>query len=254
MNDSHSPHDDASANAGHSHDPHAHASEAAAASSEERAASANDPHEYAHKRIFTTGEAAAICKVSQQTIIRCFDNGRLTGFKVPGSKFRRIPREELVRFMKANSIPLANLPGAGGGGDETNAGQKLRILAVDDDTAMLEMYRDIIAGDERLELHTASTGYDAGLMTIELRPQLILLDYMLPDINGNLVCKRVRERADLANTKVLIVSGVVQQAEIDELMRSGADGVLRKPFEVKALAQLIRQLLANNAVLAQHMT
>lgn len=45
------------------------------------------------KSVFTTGEAAKICKVSQQTIIRCFDNGQLKGFRVPGSKFRRIPRE-----------------------------------------------------------------------------------------------------------------------------------------------------------------
>ena len=51
------------------------------------------------KTVFTTGEAAEICKVSQQTIIRCFDSGRLKGFRVPGSRFRRIPREALLQFM-----------------------------------------------------------------------------------------------------------------------------------------------------------
>ena len=45
------------------------------------------------KTVFTTGEAAEICKVSQQTIIRCFDSGQLKGFRVPGSRFRRIPRD-----------------------------------------------------------------------------------------------------------------------------------------------------------------
>ena len=50
------------------------------------------------KTVFTTGEAADICKVSQQTIIRCFDSGRLKGFRVPGSRFRRIPREALIAF------------------------------------------------------------------------------------------------------------------------------------------------------------
>ena len=49
----------------------------------------------------TTGEAADVCKVSQQTIIRCFDSGRLGGFRVPGSKFRRIPRADLIKFMRA---------------------------------------------------------------------------------------------------------------------------------------------------------
>ncbi len=47
------------------------------------------------KQVFTTGEAADICQVSQQTIIRCFDSGRLHGFRVPGSRFRRIPRDEM---------------------------------------------------------------------------------------------------------------------------------------------------------------
>src|SRR5579862_571663 len=61
------------------------------------------------KDVYTTGEAADICKVSQQTIIRCFDAGRLGGFRVPGSKFRRIPRDSLVKFMKENAIPLDNL-------------------------------------------------------------------------------------------------------------------------------------------------
>jgi two-component system, OmpR family, response regulator len=203
--------------------------------------------DFASKRVFTTGEAAVICKVSQQTIIRCFDNGRLAGFKVPGSKFRRIPREELVRFMKANAIPLENLPGEAPA--QGPSGAPVRILAVDDDPAMLAMYEDIVAGEARLELHTASTGYDAGLRTIELRPRLILLDYLLPDINGNLVCKRVRERPELGSTRVLIVSGVVQQSQIDELLRSGADGVLRKPFEIAELARLIRELLKDDALL-----
>src|SRR5215475_13877697 len=61
------------------------------------------------KMIYTTGEAAEICKVSQQTIIRCFDAGRLGGFRVPGSKFRRIPRDALIKFMTENGIPLDNL-------------------------------------------------------------------------------------------------------------------------------------------------
>ena len=80
------------------------------------------------KTVFTTGEVADICKVSQQTVIRCFDSGKLKGFRVPGSRFRRIPRESLMQFMKENQIPLDNL----------NSGKK-RILAVDDDEAILEM-------------------------------------------------------------------------------------------------------------------
>ena len=53
------------------------------------------------KTVFTTGEAAKICKVSQQTIIRCFDSGQLKGFRVPGSRFRRIPRDQQLSDFRS---------------------------------------------------------------------------------------------------------------------------------------------------------
>ena len=56
------------------------------------------------KNLFTTGEAAEICNISQQTIIRCFDSGKLDGFRIPGSRFRRIPRDNLIKFMKENGF------------------------------------------------------------------------------------------------------------------------------------------------------
>ncbi len=82
------------------------------------------------KSVYTTGEVAEICKVSQQTVIRCFDSGKLHGFRVPGSRFRRIPRESLVQFMKENGIPL----------DHLESGKK-RVLAVDDDEAILDQFQ-----------------------------------------------------------------------------------------------------------------
>ena len=60
--------------------------------------------------VFTTGEAAKICRLSQLTIIRCFDKGMLRGFKVPGSRFRRIPKENLEKFMMDNGLPMDLLP------------------------------------------------------------------------------------------------------------------------------------------------
>ena len=79
------------------------------------------------KTVFTTGEAAKVCKVSQQTIIRCFDNGQLKGFRVPGSKFRRIPREALYKFMKDNGIPTDALES---GKRKDNPAEEMRIRNV----------------------------------------------------------------------------------------------------------------------------
>jgi excisionase family DNA binding protein len=184
------------------------------------------------KQVFTTGEAAEICQVSQQTIIRCFDSGRLKGFRVPGSRFRRIPREELIRFMKENDIPL----------DRLDSGKR-RIMVVDDDEQIVELFVDVLSRDSRFEVRTASTGYDAGVITQQFRPDLMILDYMLPDINGNVVCKTVRQNPDLKEMKIIIVSGVVNQDEIDVLLKSGADEFVKKPFNIEKLVQRIGELL-----------
>ena len=184
------------------------------------------------KDLFTTGEAAEICKVSQQTIIRCFDAGRLDGFRIPGSKFRRIPRQSLVKFMKENNIPL----------DALESGKK-KILIVDDDPEIVELLVDVLVRDGRFETRTASSGYDAGMLTQQLRPDLILLDYMLPDVNGNVVCQTIRKNPEFENVKIIIVSGVVKQDEIDQLLKSGAEGFIRKPFDITELTNKITAVL-----------
>lgn len=192
----------------------------------------SDKLDLSKKMVFTTGEAATLCKVSQQTIIRCFDSGRLAGFRVPGSKFRRIPREELMRFMRKNGIPT----------DILESGPK-RILAVDDDPEILELFEDLFSRDSRFAFKTAGTGYDAGMMTESFKPHLIILDYMLPDVNGNIVCERIRQSETLSETKILFVSGVVNQEEIAALLDAGGDAFLKKPFDITELMRHIETLL-----------
>ncbi len=195
-------------------------------------AKGNGSNDWAGKQVFTTGEAAQVCKVSQQTIIRCFDSGRLHGFRVPGSRFRRIPRAELLRFMRTNDIPT----------DALESSTK-RVLVVDDDEQIVELFMDVLGRDNRFEVRAAATGYDAGLLTEQFKPHLILLDYMLPDINGNVVCDRIRDNPDLAHTKIIIVSGVVKPEEIDALLKSGADEFVKKPFNISELVARVAELL-----------
>ena len=192
----------------------------------------HDTSDLIGKKIFTTGEAAELCKISQQTIIRCFDSGRLRGFRVPGSRFRRIPRDELMRFMRDNNIPIDEL-----------AGGKQRILIVDDDEQIVELFVDVLTRDDRFEVRTAGTGYDAGVMTEQFKPDLMILDYMLPDINGNVVCKTVRQNPALSAMKIIIVSGVVNEEEVQDLMLAGADEFVKKPFNIEQLLNLITELL-----------
>jgi excisionase family DNA binding protein len=186
---------------------------------------------WAGKQVFTTGEAAEVCKVSQQTIIRCFDSGRLNGFRVPGSRFRRIPRAELIRFMRSNEIPLDAL------GDD-----RKRVLVVDDDPQVLALVQETLK-DERFELRTAGNGYDAGILTEQFRPDLILLDFMLPDINGSVVCERIRGNAEYAGTRIIFISGVADEADVSKLLARGADAFIAKPFRADELLRVVNKLL-----------
>jgi excisionase family DNA binding protein len=184
------------------------------------------------KTVFTTGEAAKICKVSQQTIIRCFDSGQLKGFRVPGSKFRRIPRDLLYKFMKENGIPT----------DALESGKR-KALVVDDDEELVELIRDALENDGRFEVRIANNGFDAGMMVKEYHPDVIVLDVMLPDINGREVCQRIRSDSALDDVRVVCISGMVEEDKVAELMASGANEFVQKPFEVEHLVDVMcRQL------------
>jgi len=192
------------------------------------------------KTVFTTGEAAKICKVSQQTIIRCFDNGTLKGFRVPGSRFRRIPRNELYSFMRDNGIPT----------DALESGKR-KLLIVDDDQELVELMSDAFARDGRWDIKTANNGFDAGMLVKEFRPDLVVLDIMLPDINGKEVCQRVRSDETLDQVKIICISGMVEQDKVADLRTAGADDFLQKPFTVDKLVDRACELLEmEKAVLA----
>lgn len=184
------------------------------------------------KTVFTTGEAAKICKVSQQTIIRCFDSGQLKGFRVPGSRFRRIPRDVLFKFMKENSIPT----------DALESGKR-KALVVDDDEELVELIRDALDRDGRFEVRIANNGFDAGMMVKEYRPDIIVLDVMLPDINGKEVCQRVRSDTNLDDVKIICISGMVEQDKVEDLYQSGANEFMQKPFDIEKLVDQMCKLL-----------
>lgn len=184
------------------------------------------------KTVFTTGEAAKVCKVSQQTIIRCFDSGQLKGFRVPGSRFRRIPREQLYAFMRENGIPT----------DALESGKR-KVLIVDDDEELVELIREVLEKDGRFEIRSANNGFDAGMLVKEYRPDIIVLDIMLPDINGKEVCQRVRSDKTMDAVKIICISGMVEEDKVADLKTAGADDFLHKPFEIEKLVERMCRLL-----------
>ncbi len=186
----------------------------------------------AMKTVFTTGEAAKICKVSQQTIIRCFDSGQLKGFRVPGSRFRRIPRDQLYTFMRDNGIPT----------DALDSGRR-KLLIVDDDQDLVDLLVDHFERDGRFDIRSVNNGFGAGMMIKEFRPDLVVLDIMLPDINGMEVCQLVRSDSTMDDVRIICISGMVEEDRIQQLRDAGANDFLKKPFDVDALTARVCQLL-----------
>ena len=137
-----------------------------------------------------------------------------------------------MEFMQDNGIPL----------DLLDSGRK-RILVVDDDPAIVDMLRDVLEHDGRFDVRTTSTGYEAGILTQSFNPDLILLDYLLPDINGNVVCRTIRQNPAFEHISVIFVSGVVNPDEVEQLMKCGADDFIKKPFNMEKLIERIAELL-----------
>lgn len=176
------------------------------------------------KTMFTTGEAAKICSISQQTIIRCFDNGRLKGFKVPGSKFRRIPRESLIGFMKAHNIPM----------DRLDMGKR-RVLVIGSD---LKASAEGLRRDQRLEIRHATGGFEAGMQVQQFLPDVIVLGKMESEAEALVVCRSVRQAAAMERTRVLLM-GRRTAAQVNQLLVGGANDVLKPDTSIEELTRYL---------------
>ena len=134
--------------------------------------------------------------------------------------------------MRENGIPT----------DALESGKR-KILVVDDDVELVELITDVLERDGRFEVRSVNNGFDAGMMVKDYKPDLIVLDVMLPDINGKEVCQRVRSDKAMDSVQIICISGMVEEDKVDGLRQAGANDFMRKPFEVDRLIERICQLL-----------
>src|SRR5207237_6330428 len=109
------------------------------------------------------------------------------------------------------------------------------VLLVDDEAELVELINKVLEEDGRFEVRIGSNAFDAGMMVKGYRPDLIVLDVMLPDINGKDVCHRVRADPTLEDVRILCISGMIEEEKVQELRLSGADDFLHKPFDIEEL-------------------
>ncbi len=188
-----------------------------------------------HKRkdVLTTGQVAQICNVAPRTVTKWFDSGQLKGYRIPGSRDRRIPTSELIRFMRAHDIPT----------DSLEVG-KIRVLIIDSDWKSAEETAEALQAKGNYEVRTAQSSFDAGLVAQKLVPHVIMINLMAREIDAKRVCKYVRTTEDLSATKVIAVASNLRESEAEALHEQGFDAVITRPEDPAQVMEAIQEATA----------
>lgn len=189
-----------------------------------------DPKNSASRASLTTGQAASHCQVSTPTLKSWIREGRLRAFKTPGGH-ARIAVDEFQRFLKRHHMPTYPIPPAPAG-----------VLVVDDEPQLVDMLVEFLTHHPRgFKIETASDGYEALIKLGSLRPALLILDVMMPKLDGIEVCRHLRSNPETRAIRILGVTGY--PAAAPELLAAGADAVLVKPLALDEIESHVGRLL-----------
>ena len=175
----------------------------------------------------TLGQAARFLGVAQSTIRKWSDQGRVPAFYTPGGH-RRYRRNDLETFLERS-----------GPGGQSKSGPL--VLLVDDDAQVRELVRINL----EFEGYTVREAADAdeGLAAIEeAKPDLVLLDVMMPHVDGWEMLRRMQERYGVGTLPVVMFSGKVDERAEQQAANRGAQGFVGKPFDLHALVDRAKQL------------
>jgi excisionase family DNA binding protein len=175
----------------------------------------------------TLGQAAKYLGVAQSTMRKWSDSGRVSAFYTPGGH-RRYRRSELDQFLD-RSGRVATVPGAGP-----------LVLIVDDDARIREFVR-VNLEDAGYQVREAGSAQEGLEMLDTETPDLILLDVLMPQVDGWEMLRIVQERHGVGGIPVVMFSGKADAA--DEAVSRGAQGFVGKPFDPRELVESTKQLL-----------
>lgn len=180
-------------------------------------------------------EIAAYCDVHQRTVSRWIANGDLKGHKLPGRGNYRVVLDDFLVFLQKFQIPLPA---------ELQNLQHTNVLVIDDEAGYLNSLKRLFL-QQGYRVSTARDGFAAGVNLLSEKPTLVTLDLQMPGLDGFEVLNYIRQRPDLADVKVVVISGL-SDAELHKAKLAGADAVLAKPFENHVLIELVKQLIHRN--------
>jgi excisionase family DNA binding protein len=184
------------------------------------------------KKVFTTGQVAKICQVAPRTVSKWFDSGKLRGYRIPGSQDRRIPRDQLIRFLKENNMPLGALEEEGWH----------KILVVGAEPLFLERLRELLPDDEDYKYEVAHSGFEAGTQASAFHPDTIVIDLAMGRSEALQIAANLKRNEQYKDTLIIALASE-DEPNPEGLSEYGYSDAFKKPFDIALLAERIRTLV-----------
>ncbi len=176
----------------------------------------------ARRSFLTTFEISQICEVNPTTVQNWIRDRKLKAHVTPGGH-RRVLRADLIRFMETFGMPIPP--------ELTNSPSF--ILIVDDETDMIELLTAALrSGGQEVDVAGTQGGVEALLMIGERRPDLLILDIMMPGMNGIEVCEKLKSHPQTRKLKIVAISGDHNPSLRERVLAAGADLFFTKPFDL----------------------
>jgi two-component system, OmpR family, response regulator VicR len=185
------------------------------------------------KKLYTTHEVAKLLGVTPITVIRWIDSGKFKCYTTVGGH-RRIEHDELVRFAQEYNLPWQ-------GDEEIKNRRDFLILVVDDEPDILSMVEDILSDIQGIRLIKANNGFSAGAKLVEERPDLLLLDFKMPELDGFEFTKFIRQDPRFKDIPVVAISGLKADADRQQMMQCGVTEFITKPFSFDDITQTVER-------------
>jgi CheY-like chemotaxis protein len=181
------------------------------------------------KHVLTTGDVAKFCNVAPRTVSKWFDSGQLKGYKIPGSKDRRIPVNELIRFMKLNNMPLPALPAG-----------TMRVVIVDDNGDTSTLVESLKAKTD-YEIKVVRNNFETGSTVQKFLPQILLVNLLSKDIDAGEICANVRADGDLRGIKIIALANQLSAGEANALLQKGFDAYVSCQNDISEIIRKIEE-------------
>ncbi|MBN2588880.1 MAG: helix-turn-helix domain-containing protein [Sedimentisphaerales bacterium] len=185
------------------------------------------------KNVLTTGDVAKICHVAPRTVSKWFDNGQLKGYRIPGSKDRRIPVSELLRFMKVHNMPTAGI-----------AVGKLRVLIADSNDTSSMALAESLKNKADYDVQTVRSNFETGAVIEKFAPHVLLISLLSNGIDAADVCKWIRSNEDSETIKIVALTNNLSNLEATALMQKGYDGYVSYSDDVIEVVKRIEEVTA----------